>query len=129
MATDLITVHHGDPISKVRQLVETHHLHHIPVVSGENLVGILSWTDLMRFSYADAFGEDVRAVDTTLDHTHQIEDLMNANPVTLEADSGIRDAARILSEGDFNALPIVEGKKLVGLVTTRDLVKFLVDLF
>lgn len=129
MATDLITVHHGDPISKVRQLFEEHHLHHIPVVSGETLVGILSWTDLMRFSYADAFGEDVRAVDTTLDHTHQIEDLMNPDPVTLDANSGVRDAARILAGGDFHALPIVEGKKLVGMVTTRDLVKFLVDLF
>jgi CBS domain-containing protein len=129
MSTDLVTVHHGDPISKVRQLFSEHHLHHLPVVSGEKLVGIISWTDLMRFSYGDTFGEDERAVDATLDHTHKIEDLMNTKLVTLDANSGIRDAARILAEEDFHALPIVEGEKLVGMVTTRDLVKFLQGLF
>ena len=129
MSTDLVTVHHGDSISKVRQLFAEHHLHHIPVVSGEDLVGIISWTDLMRFSFGDAFGQDVRAVDATLDHTHTIEDLMNRQPATVDSDAGIRDAARILSEGDFHALPVVDGKKLVGMVTTRDLVQFLLELF
>lgn len=104
-------------------------MHHLPVVDGENLVGMISWTDLMRFSYGDAFGEDPRAVDATLDHTHKLEDMMSRDPVTIDANSGIRDAAQILAEADFHALPVVDGKKLVGIVTSRDLIKFLLELF
>jgi len=129
MTSAPITVHHGDPISKVRQIFQEHRLHHLPVVDGENLVGLISWTDLMRFSYGDAFGEDDRAVDATLDHTHKLEDLMSRDPVTIGVNSGIRDAAQILSDADFHALPVVDGKKLVGIVTSRDLIKFLLELF
>jgi CBS domain-containing protein len=129
MSADPITVHHGEPISKVRKKFQEHGVHHLPVVEGENLVGMISWTDLMRFSYGDAFGEDDRAVDATLDHTHKLEDLMSRNPVTIDVNSGIREAAQILGGADFHALPVVDGKKLVGIVTSQDLIKFLLELF
>lgn len=124
-----LTVHHGEPISKIRKLFQEHRLHHLPVVDGENLVGMISWTDLMRFSYGDAFGEDPRAVDATLDHTHTLEDLMSPNPVSVSVHAGVREAAQILAEADFHALPVVDGRKLVGIVTSRDLIRFLIDLF
>lgn len=130
MSTELVTVHHGDAISKVRSVFSEHKLHHLPVVDGEKLVGIISWTDLMRLSYGDAFGEDDRAVDATLDHTHKLEDLMRRQPVTIDVNSGVRDATQVLAEGDFHALPVLEnGDKLVGMVTTKDLLKFLLKLF
>lgn len=130
MSTELITVHHGDAISKVRSVFSEQHLHHLPVVDGGKIVGIVSWTDLMRLSYGDAFGEDDRAVDAMLDHTHKLEDLMHQNPVTVDVNSGVRDATRILAEGDFHALPVVENAdQLVGIVTTKDLLKFLLELF
>lgn len=124
-----ITVHHGEPISQIRRIFQEHRLHHLPVVNGDELVGMISWTDLMRFSYGDAFGEDTRAVDATLDHTHKLEDLMSTSPVTIDVNAGIRDAAQILADADFHALPVVDGKKLVGIVTSRDLIRFLLDLF
>jgi CBS domain-containing protein len=129
MTANPITVHHGDPISKVRKLFQENHLHHLPVVSGENLVGMISWTDLMRLSYGDAFGEDPRAVDATLDHTHKIEDMMSVNPVTIDLHAGIRDAAQILAGAEFSALPVVDGQKLVGIVTNRDLIRYLLEMF
>jgi CBS domain-containing membrane protein len=130
MSTELVTVHHGDPISKVRATFSEHSLHHLPVIDGDKIVGIISWTDLMRLSYGDAFDEDNRAVDAMLDHTHKLEDLMHKNPVTVDLNSGVRDATRILSESDFHALPVVEnGNKLVGMVTTGDLLKFLLEMF
>ena len=39
MTRNVITVHHGDPISKVRSLVREHGVHHLPVVSGDQLIG------------------------------------------------------------------------------------------
>lgn len=129
MKKDPITVHHGDPISKVRQIFNDNHIHHLPVVSGKELIGIISWTDLMRVSFGDAFKQNDAAVDATLDHTLKIEDVMNANPQTLSPSNAIRDAAVALSEADFHAMPVVEGKELVGIVSTKDLIKFLVSLY
>ena len=80
MSTGLITVHHGDPISKARKLLRDHGVHHIPVVNGHKIVGILSLSDILRVSFGDAFGADERAVDATLDHTmtHRADHEQNA---------------------------------------------------
>ncbi len=127
MSTNLVTVHHGDPVSKVRQLAAERGVHHIPVVNGDSLVGIISWSDILRVSFGDAFDADQRAVDATLDHTFTIEQLMQKNPVTVEETATVRDAAEILARGEFHSVPVVHGTKLVGLVTSTDLIKYLLE--
>ncbi|MDB6070728.1 MAG: hrp1, partial [Verrucomicrobiales bacterium] len=73
MSTQLVTVHHGDPISNVRKLMQVTGVHHIPVVSGDDLVGIISWSDMLNLSFGQAFGADERAVDAVLDHSVTLE--------------------------------------------------------
>lgn len=128
MSSHVITVHEADPVSKVRQLIETHKVHHVPVVKGEALVGIVSWTDIIRVSFGEFGNQDGRHLDTILDHTYKMTDVMVSDPVSLPINGTVRDAARILSEGNYHALPIVDGEKLVGIVTSTDLLKFLADL-
>jgi CBS domain-containing protein len=131
MSTGLITVHHGDPISKARKLLREHGVHHIPVVDGHKIVGILSLSDILRVSFGDAFGADERAVDATLDHTMTLEQIMNKEPRVLRKDASIRDAAEILAKGEFHSVPIVDTDRttLVGMVTSTDLIKYLLDQF
>ena len=130
MTRNVITVHHGDPISKVRALVREHGVHHIPVVNGDQIVGMISWSDILRVSFGDAFNTDERTVDATLDHTLSLEQVMKKNPVTLAETGTVREAAEILAKSDFHPLPIVSGSsKLVGMVTTTDLIKYLLDQF
>ena len=125
MSKELVTVHHGEPFSAVRKKAQEHGVHHIPVVNGRELVGMISWTDIMRVSFADAFHQDPRAVDATLDHTFKLEDIMCKDPVSLQMTASIRDAAEILSNSDFHCLPVCNGKELVGLVTTTDMIRYL----
>lgn len=129
MSTELVTVHHGDPISKVRRLMQTTGIHHIPVVSGESLVGIISWSDILNLSFGQAFGADERAVDAVLDHSVTLEQAMKKDPVTLPHDGYVRQAAEILAEGGFHSLPVVSDGKLVGIVTSTDLIKYLLSQF
>lgn len=129
MSTELITVHHGDPISKVRQLMQKTGIHHVPVVSGENLVGIISWSDILNLSFGQAFGTDERTVDAVLDHSVTLEQAMKKDPVTLPHDANVRHAAEILAYGGFHSLPVVSGTKLVGMVTSTDLIKYLLSQF
>ena len=118
MSRNLITVHHGDPVSKVRQLIREHGVHHVPVVNGDQLAGIISYSDVLRVSYGDTFNADDRAVDAALDHTMTIEQLMAKDVTVLSEQSTIREAAEILAQGRFHSLPVVNGGKLVGLVTS-----------
>ncbi len=129
MTRNVITVHHGDPISKVRALVREHGVHHIPVVNGDQIVGIIAWSDILRVSFGDAFNTDERTVDATLDHTLTIEQVMQKNPISLPETGTVREAAEILAKSSFHSLPIVSGSKLVGMVTTTDLIKYLLDQF
>lgn len=128
MTRSVLTVHEADPVSKVRKLIEMHKVHHVPVVKGDALVGIVSWTDIMRVSFGEFGNQDGKQLDSILDHTYKMCDLMVANPVSLPITGTVRDAARILAEGNYHALPIVDGDKLIGIVTSTDLLKFLAEL-
>lgn len=54
-------------------------------------------------------------------HDHTIQDTMTANPKTIEAGTTVAEAARTMKSEDVGSLPIVEGDRLVGVVTDRDL--------
>ncbi len=54
-------------------------------------------------------------------HTHSIREAMTSNPTTVEPGTSAQDAARLMQSEDVGALPIVEGERLVGMVTDRDL--------
>ncbi|MEO6741591.1 MAG: CBS domain-containing protein [Chthoniobacteraceae bacterium] len=130
MSTKLVTVHHGEPLSKVRELIREHGIHHLPVVSGQKLVGIISNSDVLRISFGAAFNTDERTVDATLDHTMKLEDVMKKDPVSVRENATIREAASLLVQGDFHSLPVVsDDHKLVGLVTSTDLIRYLLEQF
>ena len=54
-------------------------------------------------------------------HSHRIGDLMTENPRTVDADASVVDAARLMRDADVGLLPIVEGERLVGTITDRDI--------
>ncbi len=124
----LTTAHIGDPLSKLRKMFEASNVHHIPVVSGDNLVGIVSWNDMLRISFGEIETQDGKTVDNLLDHQYQLSDVMHKNPTTMSVHGTVRDAARILGSNNFHSLPVVDGEKLVGIVTSTDLINFLANL-
>lgn len=128
-AADLDTVHIEQPLSKVRQLLADTHVHHVPVVSGEQIIGLISATDMLKMTFT-AYGGDERSFDAYLDHEFTIEGVMTKSLITLNKDQSVRDAAELLADGTFHSLPIVdEDDKLVGMVTSTDLIKHLRELY
>ena len=95
------------------------------MVNGNKIVGILSYTDLLRISFVDAVDDDAEIVDTTIYNLFTIEQVMTKNLVTITPDTTIRETAEILSNKEFHALPICLGDLIVGIVTTTDLIKYL----
>lgn len=125
MSETLQTVHDHEPVSKLRQMFEQGEIHHLPVISGEKLVGIVSWNDFMRVSFGEFGNQDAKSLDQMLDHTYTLQDIMVKDCVTISKSATIRDAARVLSTSHFHALPVVDGEDLVGIVTSSDLIRYL----
>jgi CBS domain-containing protein len=54
--------------------------------------------------------------------SRQVRDLMTANPECVSEKDSIRDVARIMKDKDTGVVPVVDGKKIIGLITDRDIV-------
>jgi CBS domain-containing protein len=125
MTTELVTVHGGQKLSDVRKILADNKLHHVPVVSGKVLLGMVSSTDITRLSFG-AYGADDRSIDATLDHDFELKDAMQKNLVTVSKEDSVRSAAELLAQADFHSLPVVDGdKNLVGIITSTDIIKYL----
>lgn len=127
MSQDLTTVHVKDAVSTLRKIFEAGDIHHVPIVSGDKLVGIVSATDLMRISFGEYGNQSSESLDALLDNNYTMTDVMNSNVTSIDKSSTVRDAARALATGRFHALPVVDGEKLVGLVTSTDLLNYIIE--
>ncbi len=129
MTRDVVTTHTGHKISDVRKLIAEHDFHHVPVVSGKKLIGMITASDILGIS-VKGVGSDDRSMDAYIDHQFSVEGLMRKELRTLPIKSTIADAADVLSDGNFHAVPVIDDAgELVGLVTSTDLIRFLKDLF
>ncbi|MFY7987842.1 MAG: CBS domain-containing protein [Flavobacterium sp.] len=126
MTKNVVKLNLSDDLTKAEMLFKKHHIRHIPVVYSNKIVGMLSYTDLLRISFADAI-DDEDDVDTTVYNMFTVEQVMAKKLVSIAPDATIKEAAQILSTKEFHALPVCEGDLLVGIVTTTDLIKYLID--
>lgn len=126
MSKNVIKLNISDDLTKAESLFKKHKIRHIPVVRSNKIVGILSFTDLLRISFVDAVDDDAEVVDVTVYNMFTVEQVMAKKLVTVSPDHTIKEVAEILSTREFHALPVVEGDLLVGIVTTTDLIKYLI---
>ncbi len=129
MTKDVITLSNSDDLVTAERLFKVNHIRHIPVVRGDAIIGMLSYTDLLRISFADAIDENEETVDTVVYNMFTIEQVMAKNVISVSPSTIIKEVAEILSVKEFHALPVVEGDKLVGIVTTTDLINYLIAQF
>lgn len=129
MTKNVITLNHTDDLETAERLFKSKKIRHIPVVSGTAIIGMLSYTDLLRISFADSIGEDEDSVDTTVYNMFTIEQVMAKNLTSIQSSATIKEVAEILAKKEFHALPVVDNGELVGIVTTTDLINYLIEQF
>lgn len=127
MTSEVYKVNLSDSLYKVKDLFDKKHIRHLPVVSNHALKGIISLTDILRISFGSNFGDNQKEVDTAIFDMLTIEQVMNSNPRTINSKQLIKEVAEILTKEEFHALPVVDDDKLVGIVTTTDVVKYLLE--
>ncbi len=127
MSTNVISVHQGQKLSEVRHIICDSNVHHVPVVDGKKLVGLISFTDLMKLNIVIS-GADERTIDSIVDQQFTIQDVMTTELTTLANTDTVRQASKILAESNFHSLPVIDAQKqIVGIVTMTDLIKYLND--
>ncbi len=127
MTKKLITVLPTDSLQKVKDIFESHNIHHIPVVRFTDIVGIISKTDFYKAIHDSRFENPKKAAsqNEALYNNFKAEDLMTKSVVKINPDDKIGTAVEIFLENYFHALPIVtEDGELVGIVSSYDVLKF-----
>lgn len=126
MSTDLVLLHTDDKLDKAERLFKKYHIRHLPVVKGKIIVGMLSFTDLLRISFAD-LNEDDTDVDCIVYNMFTIEQVMSKVLTVVRPETSIKQVAQILAKEKFHALPVVSKRTLVGMVTTTDILRYLLE--
>ncbi len=121
MTKEVLTVRPEDPIRKVWELVEEKKLRRFPVIDGERLVGIVTDRDLRNATASSVVLTEKKYHDFLLD-TIKVETIMTPNPRTVSPDTSIREAAKIILNMKVGGLPVVDGDRLVGIITETDLI-------
>jgi len=129
MTENVITLKKSDSLETAEKLFKKHHIRHIPVVRGDVIIGMLSYTDLLRISFADSVYDDDDHVDSIVYNMFSIEQVMAKKIVSISPSSSIKEVAEILAKSEFHALPVVDKNILVGIVTTTDLINYLLKQF
>jgi len=127
MSQNLVTVTTNSDLVSAEELFKKHRIRHIPVVSGKEIVGMLSYTDLLRISFADAVDENEESVDTMVYNMFTISQVMVRDVVSISSETTIKEVAQFLASKEFHALPVVDNGELVGIVTTTDLINYLLE--
>jgi acetoin utilization protein AcuB len=116
MVTDLVTVSPTDTAREAYRLMRDRRFRHLPVLHGGRLVGILSDRDLRPVLLSPGLA---RA---------RVAELMSEDLTIVSPDASVEDAASLLVVKKIGCLPVLDGDRLVGIVTETDLLAVLVEL-
>jgi len=111
MSSQVITVDRECAIADARTLLHKHRIRQLPVVHKDRLVGIITDRDLRSAAAA----------------TQTVAEIMAAEPTVIGPTAPIDEAARVLRKLKVGALPVVDGKQLVGIITTADVLDAFVE--
>jgi CBS domain-containing membrane protein len=120
MVKEVATLDINDELSLANDIMRLGRIRHLPVVEGTRLAGIISERDLFRSSLAQALGYGTEATRDLMKKL-RIKDVMVQKVTTVTPETELCEATRIMVELKIGCLPVVDGERLVGLVTETDI--------
>jgi CBS domain-containing protein len=111
MTKDVATLNPEDTVERAAQLMREYNIGSVPVCNSENVIGVITDRDIALRSVAE--GGNGR--------NQTVREVMSSNPVLINSETDVHEAARIMSERQVRRLPVVENNNLVGIVSLGDL--------
>jgi len=127
MTTPPITMDVRGSIAEAHGLMRHYDIRRVPILQKGRLVGIVSWTDLMRALPSPS--STLGAWETPgLLLRASVKEIMTPNPMTVTPNQPIEEAALIMRREKIGGLPVVEDGQLIGVITESDIFQAFVDL-
>ncbi|MGM0770218.1 MAG: CBS domain-containing protein, partial [Halobacteriota archaeon] len=143
MSSSVIVCSPEDPISSVAQLLKKENISGVPVVSDDDVVGIVSEGDLLKLLDVPEHGglwlpspfevieipireliswEDTKKMLSDFG-SKPISDIMEKYVFSISPESSVEDASRLMTKHRVNRLPVLDGSELVGIITRGDIIR------
>ena len=127
MSRPVISVTPDEPIHDVLAMFKKEHIRRAPVMKDGKLVGIISQGDLLNASPSPVTTLSVWEMNYLLSKV-TVKNVMSKKVISIARDTPIEEAARIMADKKIGGLPVVDGDKVVGMITETDLFKVFLEL-
>lgn len=127
MSRPVITVAPDDPINDVLAMFRKEHIRRAPVINKGKLVGIVSETDLLNASPSDVSTLSIWEMNYLLSKV-TVKRVMSKKVITVDVDTPIEEAARIMADNKIGGMPVMNNGRVVGMITETDLFKIFFEL-
>lgn len=126
MTSAVVTVEPKTPIFDAMVLMKQEHIRRLPVMKGRRLIGIVTWTDLMRASPSPATSLAVWEIPYLLMKA-PVAEIMTREPLTIASTATIEEAAVLMRQHKIGGLPVVKDGALLAIITESDVLDAFID--
>lgn len=127
MSRPVISVSPDAPINDVLAMFKKEHIRRAPVLKEGKLVGIVSERDLLHATTSSVTTLSIWELNYLISKV-KVKDVMTKKVITVSKDTPIEEAARIMADKKIGGLPVVDGERVVGVITETDLFKIFLEL-
>ncbi len=128
MTPNPITIAKDMSVLDALELMRQHNIRRLPVTHARKLLGLVTEQDLLKISPSPATTLSVFEMNYLISKM-TVKDVMNKEPASVDPDTPIEEAARMMRDGKKNELLVVTGDRLEGIITQTDLFEALIRLF
>lgn len=126
MTTPVTSVDAGDPLARALDLMRSGGFRRLPVLQNGRLVGVVTDRDLRLATNSPLVLSEKWYSEFILESI-KVKACMTPDPITIDPDAPVLDAARLMRQHKIGGLPVVQDDALVGIVTETDLLDFLIQ--
>ncbi|MEH6536837.1 MAG: CBS domain-containing protein [Psychroserpens sp.] len=109
MNTDIFSVGKKDSLELVINIMKWKNIHHVPVINNKkDLIGLLSWEEIKTH------------IDEIEESTNSVQNFMKDELITITKEKSIVEAKQLMKTNNIHCLPVVKGRKLIGILTSND---------
>ncbi|MDD3553424.1 MAG: CBS domain-containing protein [Deltaproteobacteria bacterium] len=115
MTRNIITVTPDTSLMQAIELMRTNSIRHLPVTQEREIYGLVTESNLRQYFLSEILPE------------LKVSDVMIMNPITIDANATLDAAARLIYKYKIGGLPVLEKRKLVGIITNTDIVAAFIE--
>ncbi len=126
MTAEVITVVPDTPLTEAHRLMTDNNIRRLPVLKNNRLVGIVTRGDIREAEPSTATSLTMWEMNYLISKL-KVKDVMARNPVSISVNATIAEAAKLMLAHKISTLPVMDNKKIVGIITESDIFRMIVQ--